>query len=484
MTKQPAFAPGIRCRAIAAALATGVWLSACGGGGGGDAQAVDDPGTATLTVTGVLEGDAGLQGVRVSVVLGQALQAPVSLDYSTGPIAGWLPAGNGFATGGATCAGSADYVAVDPASPRTVSLPAGVQATTLLLPLVCGDTRFEATESFVLHWRVGSQSGTLVVRIVNDDAGGLNGAGVATVLGGGPAFGRDTDPLTNAAPDGAAGFSFADTATGACRSDRVTGLTWSPPDGLLRTLPAAAAEAGSASLASLCGFTDWRLPGVEELASLVDHRLAAPAALNADALAAPATAMTGTHWSSEPRAGSLTLQMVVDFSDRGQAGVLLQSASAQTRLVRGAPLADPCDAASFTVHGDGTVSDRRTGLMWKQCPEGLEGAACGAGAALDSSSADPVQRLALVNGDATGRGLGYGDWRIPSRPELASLLCRSALAAPLIQASVFPVTDPMAFLTATPDPFGLFWFVDFSLAGTVGTDAGGGKRLRLVRAGQ
>ena len=30
----------------------------------------------------------------------------------------------------------------------------------------------------------------------------------------------------------------------------------------------------------------------------------------------------------------------------------------------------------YTVHGDGTVTDTRTGLMWKQCLEGYGGAGC------------------------------------------------------------------------------------------------------------
>ena len=35
--------------------------------------------------------------------------------------------------------------------------------------------------------------------------------------------------------------------------------------------------------------------------------------------------------------------------------------------------------AVYTVHGDGTVTDRRTGLMWAQCLAGQSGAQCATG---------------------------------------------------------------------------------------------------------
>lgn len=35
--------------------------------------------------------------------------------------------------------------------------------------------------------------------------------------------------------------------------------------------------------------------------------------------------------------------------------------------------------AVYAEHGDGTVTDTRTGLMWKQCVEGRSGANCDSG---------------------------------------------------------------------------------------------------------
>ena len=465
---------------INAALLAVCMLSACGGGGETVAQARVE----SVSSFGVLEGDAGLRNMVLTVRLSKPLLAPMTLTYHTSTAGPGVPDAAGFATPGASCGAGVDHIAVSPAIPASVMLPAGIQVVAVSLPITCGDAAFEPNEVFRLHWSAEGASGDLLVGIINDDPGGLNSPGVATVLGGAPAFGRDTHPFTNSDIDGARGFSFADTVNGGCRSDLVTGLTWAALDSSAHTHAAISAVVASTNAASLCGFSDWRLPGAEELASLVDHTKVSPAALNADADASLASWMVGKHWSADSRAGSINDQLVVDFSSQGEIGFLARTSAAQLRLVRGTSLGDPCNALRFTVHGDGTVSDPRTGLMWKQCPEGLAGAACDSGMAIDTSTTDPVLQLALVNGSPALAGSGYADWRIPSRNELASLVCRNAVVAPLVNAVVFPGTDAMEFLASTGNPFGLWWFVDFGIEGVIDTAGVGGKRLRLVRAGQ
>ena len=60
-------------------------------------------------------------------------------------------------------------------------------------------------------------------------------------------------------------------------------------------------------------------------------------------------------------------------------GVASGAAQAVTCL-NGIPASNPDNI--YTVHGDGTVTDTRTGLMWKQCLEGQtwSGSACAGGA--------------------------------------------------------------------------------------------------------
>jgi hypothetical protein len=210
--------------------------------------------------------------------------------------------------------------------------------------------------------------------------------------------------------------------------------------------------------------------------------------INADTVDA-LTQMAGKFWSSNGRVGAINDQMIVDFTNAGAVEALAKTTAAGVRLVRGNALGDPCGAGRFADHGDGTVSDAATGLMWKQCPEGLGGVACGTGTAfvtVQVGNADAATRAANVNAAPATLGLGYADWRVPSRNELASLVCRGASAAPLINTSVFPATGAFSYTTSTlyPGSAGANWFVNFDQDGSVAPISNAGKRLRLVRAGQ
>lgn len=167
-----------------------------------------------------------------------------------------------------------------------------------------------------------------------------------------------------------------------------------------------------------------------------------------------------------------------------------------TRLVsRGgstapAPLPTSCtDATRFSVHGDGTVTDNRTGLMWKQCPEGLSGATCTTGTAVAATWDAATARPATVNADTAGN-LGFKDWRLPTRAELSSIAEREQCFNPSINTTVFPNTGVVDYWTSTPDASNATqaWRVNFSdgeVAPAVKTALPSSpKRVRLVRAGQ
>ncbi len=74
----------------------------------------------------------------------------------------------------------------------------------------------------------------------------------------------------------------------------------------------------------------------------------------------------------------------------------------------------------YTVHADGTVTDTRTGLMWKQCVEGqnVHENCSGSGTGMDWATA-----LTHAEGHTFA---GYSDWRLPNLKELGSLVehCR------------------------------------------------------------
>ena len=141
--------------------------------------------------------------------------------------------------------------------------------------------------------------------------------------------------------------------------------------------------------------------------------------------------------------------------------------------------------AVYTVHGDGTVTDQRTGLMWAQCLAGQSGAQCATGAPI------PMDWAAAV-AYAQGQPLaGYHDWRLPSAKELRSLVehCRTE---PAINEAVFPAQtfDPIAeqgVWTATPDvrDASRAWYIDFETGaqGKAQRSTAGRHTVRLVRGG-
>ena len=101
----------------------------------------------------------------------------------------------------------------------------------------------------------------------------------------------------------------------------------------------------------------------------------------------------------------------------------------------------------FSDNGNGTVTDLATGLIWKQCAEGLSGAGCTAGSSL---------------------------WRLPNKNELASLIERRCYA-PAINARFFPNTPSSWFWSSSPNAYDSdnAWFVDLSHGGVGDTGKGG-----------
>ena len=132
----------------------------------------------------------------------------------------------------------------------------------------------------------------------------------------------------------------------------------------------------------------------------------------------------------------------------------------------------------YIVNSDGTVLDRRNGLLWKRCTEGQSGANCSGSATAHTWSA----ALSLA---ASSTFAGYSDWRLPNVKELKSLVekCRRA---PSINDVIFPATPSSDFWSGSPDAYysDYAWLVGF-VSGFVGSfSRGNGDQVRLVRGGQ
>lgn len=477
-------------RATGAVALAALALAACGGGGGG--EATPPPGPLTVAAASVLAGDPVGAQFRVSLPAGAV--GPASFEVRTADTGTAL----GYATGGTACSGSVDYLSVS----RTVEIPAGSNFTTVSVS-VCNNTTLEPAERFELVTTYLGGSARGVGTVLNNAVGGLNDTGIDQCLNAAGALvacaatdlpgqdgqnGRDAQALTNGAADGRVGFVYG-AVGGNCIEDKVSGLTWDGNAPATTTQAAAVARVATANTAALCGFSDWRLPNPEELLSLVDGGAAAAPRIDARFAATPAVGF----WSATAFAGDTRAAWVVDFASGAVAFDTADNPLGKafaSRLVRGSSpsTATPaaCDDATdtrFVSNGNGTVTDSRTGLMWQQCADGLSGAACATGSATSYASfGAALQRATAVNADATGAGRSFGDWRVPNRNELASLVNRRC-SAPTIARGAFPNTPSLSLWTSSPMRGSLVWYVDFT-DGSIGPGGvTGGRGLRLVRGG-
>ena len=137
----------------------------------------------------------------------------------------------------------------------------------------------------------------------------------------------------------------------------------------------------------------------------------------------------------------------------------------------------------YQVHGDGTVTDTVTGLMWLQCSLGQTYADGTCSDAVDA--AEYTWRAALEAADTYNLG-GYSDWRLPDIKELASVAALDRYQ-PSINSSIFPNTPSRSYWSASP--FAYYsddaWLFGFS-RGSINYHSRGINYhiVRLVRSGQ
>ena len=231
------------------------------------------------------------------------------------------------------------------------------------------------------------------------------------------------------------------TVSGDCVTDNLTGLMWvKSPDSIARTWQGALDYANGLSL---CGFTDWRLPNVNELESMVNAGQSNPAAwLNTQGFS---NVQSDEYWSSTSYAYSTSGAWIVGMwggyvsisgkSDdsyyvwpirSGQSGsfgpsVIQLPTTGQTTCYDSVGNVITCTSTGqdgdvragvawpsprFTISTDGyCVTDNLTGLMWVKSP--------------DSITRTWQQALDYANGLNL---CGYSDWRLPNVNELKILI--------------------------------------------------------------
>ena len=133
-------------------------------------------------------------------------------------------------------------------------------------------------------------------------------------------------------------------------------------------------------------------------------------------------------------------------------------------------------------HGDGTISDTKTGLMWKKCAEGLSGENCDTGSVLTFNWQQALEQPGIVNSSGFA---GYTDWRLPNIKELTSIV-EEQCYDPAININRFPGTPSSNFWSASADSYysGDAWYVKFSFGSSHGFNRNGSRLVRLVRGEQ
>ena len=96
---------------------------------------------------------------------------------------------------------------------------------------------------------------------------------------------------------------------------------------------------------------------------------------------------------------------------------------------------------SYTVNADNTITDNKTGLMWRRCSQGMNDDATCTGTA-----ATYTWTLALAQCEA--ETTDYSDWRLPNMKELFSII-KFEGAAPFIDQTTFPATVSSYYWSST-----------------------------------
>ena len=278
-------------------------------------------------------------------------------------------------------------------------------------------------------------------------------------------LGRDATGSTNVDSDGILGLSYAKLPNG-CVQDNVTGLVWetkTDSDTSLLTdwrrtfTYESDGRAGSVSeyvnrqnQVGLCGFSDWRLPTFQELASIyifngrAQYELSIPLDTRYFPFVGGAANITprtdGQYITSHFIAGAIP--SFSSFRDWQPGGYTTHSTSKfLTRLVRGGVA--PSQITTKYQYSGSEVTDPVTGLVWQRCAVGMswDGVTC------TGTATKMTLRQAFEF--AKNAASGGTTWRVPNVKELLSIVDADR-TTPAINSTAFPSTPAAFFFSSTP----------------------------------
>jgi len=265
-------------------------------------------------------------------------------------------------------------------------------------------------------------------------------------------------------------------------TDLNTGLTWVKARGEKMTWDDAVAGAAKCRAG---GFSDWRMPAIKELYSLINFNGGCG---GTEANSRPyldtkhfdfvygdtskgvriidCQDWSATQYTGKTMGGNATV-FGVNFADgriKGYPKAFPNGRSARmyARYVRGNPAYGKND---FHDNGDGTLTDRATGLMWQKADSG--------------KGLNWEEALAWVQVKNREKYLGHNDWRLPDTKELQSIVdyTRSPTA------TQSPAISPLFQVTQLSDgEYPFFWTSTTHLDGPPDRQGGAAIYIAFGRA--
>ncbi len=208
------------------------------------------------------------------------------------------------------------------------------------------------------------------------------------------------------------------------------------------------------------GFSDWRLPAINELLFLEDFGNLDPVI---DTNYFPNT-RSAWYLSATTYADSRGNCWRLDFSN-GYGNYAPKSGTYLVRAVRGG---QDYSSDHFIVNDDGTITDTNSGLMWQR--------------KTDDSGMNWQEALNYAENLSLA---GYTDWRIPSLKELRTIVNYN-LHHPAIDVEIFPDKVSSIYWSATTDTYSIdkAWCVHFLLGSRNQQSKLATNYVRAVRSGQ
>ena len=222
-------------------------------------------------------------------------------------------------------------------------------------------------------------------------------------------------------------------------TDLNTGLMWQRTPDLANKMTFNEAVAGAGSF-DLAGYTDWRLPTIKELYSLIDFNGSVGRLIpyvdtdyfefrfgdtSLGERDIDAQYWSGTEYVGTTMGGSHTV-FGVNFADGRIKGYGTSTPHGRqmeqfVRYVRGS---SGYGVNDFVDNGDGTITDQATGLMWQR-----------------SDSGETLNWAGTLAYCESLDYAGYDDWRLPNAKELQSIVDYSRSPQTTGSAAIDPVFD-------------------------------------------